>query len=179
MATDRKGDGFALELERAKEQSVGQLLFRAARLWNEQAILRVQATRPSIRMAHTQLLPHLDLDGTKLTELAARVGTSKQAVGELVDDLEEQGLLERIPDPSDRRAKRVRFTRAGRKELLAGLEVLVRVESELREELGSRRMDALAETLRRLVPILERHAETAASSPGRRTTGSPRFERDG
>jgi len=147
--------GFEASLESAKARSVGQLLIRAARLWNEQAVRRLRETNPSVRLAHTLLLPHIDLEGTKLTELAARIGISKQAVGELVDDLEAQGLLERLPDPRDRRAKLVRFTAKGRKGLLAGLAVLEEKEAEVATRLGARQMESLGQTLRRLVEILE------------------------
>jgi DNA-binding MarR family transcriptional regulator len=134
---------------------VGQLLFRAARLWNERALERLQARIPAIRPAHTQLLPHIDLEGTKLTDLARRVGATKQAVGELVDALEAQGLVERVPDPLDRRAKLVRFTDRGKKELVAGLELLRAMEGELAEDLGQARMKRLGQTLRRLIDLLE------------------------
>lgn len=147
---------FAHDLERAKAESVGQLLLKAARLWNEEAVRRVQAQVPSFRMAHTLLLPHIDLEGTRLTDLAARVGTTKQAVGEIVASLEEQGLLERVADPTDKRAKLVRFTAAGRQNLLVGVGLLREMEAELAGDLGTRRMEALGGTLRRLVEILER-----------------------
>lgn len=152
----KKNDSFREALESAKERSVGQLLLRAARLWNERAAKRIQETNPSIRMAHTLLLPHIDIDGTKLTDLASRAGISKQAAGELVDGLEREGLLERIADPRDRRAKLVRFTAAGRKSLLAGLGVLDEIEAEISTELGAQRTKVLGRTLLRLVEILER-----------------------
>ncbi|HWV38681.1 MAG TPA: MarR family transcriptional regulator [Vulgatibacter sp.] len=150
---------FGATLESAKARSVGQLLLRAARLWNEQAVRRLRATNPSVRPAHTLLLPHIDLEGTNATELAARIGVSKQAVGELVDDLEAQGLLERVPDPRDRRAKLVRFTAKGRKGLLAGLAVLMEKEAEVAARLGERQMESLGRTLRLLVEILETSEE--------------------
>lgn len=148
-------DDFERALQKAKRSSVGQLLFRAARLWNERAIERLREMRPALRPAHAQLLPHLDLEGTQLSLLAARIGITKQAVGELVDELEGQGLLERVADPRDRRAKLVRFTAEGRGALLAGLELLGGMEAELARALGPGRMRRLGETLERLVDHLE------------------------
>ena len=67
-------------------------LFKAARLINEDAIARVrERTGEPVRVAHTALLPHVDLEGTRLTELARRMGVTKQAVGQLVDELEQMG----------------------------------------------------------------------------------------
>lgn len=155
MKKDAEKARFVRKLERAKQGSVGQLLLKAARLWNEEAVSRIQKTNPALRSSHTRLLPHIDLEGTKLTDLATRMGVTKQAAGELVNELEAEGLLERIADPSDRRAKLIRFTAKGRKALLSGVALLTAMEVELAENIGKARMKALGDTLARLIAILE------------------------
>ena len=77
-------------------------------------------TGQPVRIAHTTVLPHIDLEGTRLTELARRLGVSKQAAGQIVDELEEFGMLERIADPQDARAKLVRFSKKGQAAMLDG-----------------------------------------------------------
>src|SRR5438270_11986341 len=109
----RRRAGLMRRLQSRKQASVGQLLFKAARLFNERAMARVQTRVPAARLAHTSLLPHIDLDGTRQTEIARRAGVSKQAVGQLVDELVAVGMLARAPDPDDGRAHLVRFTDAG------------------------------------------------------------------
>jgi len=151
---------FRATLEAEKARSTLQLLFKAARLLNEDAIARVRdRTGQPVRVAHTALLPHVDLEGTRLTELARRVGVSKQAVGQLVDELEEMGQLERVPDPDDSRAKLVRFSKRGRKGLLDGLAVLGELEAELVAAVGKPRVAELHDTLAEIVA-----AHTAARS---------------
>jgi DNA-binding MarR family transcriptional regulator len=136
------------ELERRKGRSLGQSLFRAARLLNARALERVRAGgAPDVRPAHTALFPHLDLEGTRLTTLAARMGVTKQAVGQLVGDLERRGLVRRDPDPADRRARLVRFTGRGIAALVHGLGILAELEAELERALGRRRLDALRGSL--------------------------------
>lgn len=54
-------------------------------------------------------------DGMAQSELAGQLDLGKVALGGLVDRLEVSGLLERRPDPNDRRVKRVFLTPAGRK----------------------------------------------------------------
>ena len=54
-------------------------------------------------------------DGMAQSELAGQLDLGKVALGGLVDRLEASGLLERRPDPNDRRVKRVFLTPAGRK----------------------------------------------------------------
>src|ERR1700730_13286920 len=103
-------------LDHAKTASTLQLLFKAARLIDEEALQRVAETpgRPRLRRSHTSLFPHIDLEGTRVTDLAERLGVTKQAVSQLVDDLEAMAVLERVIDPDDARARRVRFTSRGR-----------------------------------------------------------------
>ena len=153
---------FPETLEAAKRASTLQLLFKCARLTNELAL----ATLPSevgggwSRAAHTALFPHIDLEGTRPSELARRVGVSKQAVGQLVDELAAFGVVERRPDPSDRRAVRVCFTERGLEMILRGLEHLQRVESDLTAAIGARHMKALRAALLALHDHLEEHPPT-------------------
>jgi DNA-binding MarR family transcriptional regulator len=51
----------------------------------------------------------------RLSELAARLGITAPTASRAVDGLVDLGLLERLPDPDDRRAVRIDVTRTGRK----------------------------------------------------------------
>src|SRR5215831_14612905 len=136
------------QFEAARDAATLQLLFKAARLANERALARAASdpARPPVRAAHTALFPHLDFEGIRLTDLAARVGVTKQAVGQLVDDLARLGMVERVNDPEDGRAKRIRFSRRGYAALMHGLGVLREIEDALASALGARRMRELHET---------------------------------
>ncbi|MCA9614084.1 MAG: winged helix DNA-binding protein [Sandaracinus sp.] len=136
-------------LEDAKRASVAQLLFRCARRVDELAVatLELPPGAPRPRRAHTALFPHLDFEGRRLTDLASAVGVTKQAVGPLLDELEEMGVVERIPDPVDGRAKLVRFSAKGREALLHGLTHLKEVEARLAEGIGAKKMRALHDAL--------------------------------
>jgi len=145
------------ELARVKQASTLQLLFRASRLLDEQALARMptEAGRPRMRRSHTALLPHIDLDGTRVTDLADRVGVSKQAISQLVDDLEAAGVVSREADPEDARAKRVVFTPRGRQGILEGLALLRAMEAELAAEVGARRMEELRATLVAILAVID------------------------
>jgi DNA-binding MarR family transcriptional regulator len=135
-------------------RSTFELLFRAARVVNLTAMERVPATGGALRQAHTQLFPHITSEGVRLTELAERVGVSKQAIGPLVDDLEREGMIERVADPLDRRAKLIRWTRRGEKALLQGLAVLAGIEQEVGRRIGKQRLAQLADTCEQLIALL-------------------------
>jgi DNA-binding MarR family transcriptional regulator len=155
----RAGDdaSFHARLEAAKGESTLQLLFKAARLLDEQALERVSQRKglPRLRRSHTSLLPHVDLGGTRITDLAERLGVSKQAASQLVDDLEAVGVLAREPDPDDARARRVVFTRLGREGLLEGLALLRDMESELARSIGDESMAALRRALIAILATLQ------------------------
>ena len=53
------------------------------------------AARAQISAAHIHITRHLDLQGTRLTDLAQKAGMSKQAMGDLVDQCAAWGLVTR------------------------------------------------------------------------------------
>ncbi|MCP4444251.1 MAG: winged helix DNA-binding protein [Myxococcales bacterium] len=101
------------------------------------------------------IYPHLSLEGTRITTLAARMEISKQAVGQVVEELEQMGLVRRVPDPSDGRAKLVKFTAAGREGMLRGLGLLETIEQELAIALGEKQIQNMGRTLRKVLSHLE------------------------
>ena len=60
---------------------------------------------PDIRLPHGTVFGCIRSEGSRLTELAAAARITKQAMGEATSDLERLGYLERVPDPTDRRAQ--------------------------------------------------------------------------
>ena len=102
---------------------------------------------PQIRNAHGCVFRYIDVDGSRLTELAAQSGLTKQAVGEFVDELEQHGYVHRVPDPIDGRAKIIRLTKRGQDARRAALCIFTDIESEWAERFGDRRIAALREVL--------------------------------
>ena len=143
-------DAKAEDFEAVKRASVAQLLMKCGRLLNERGVQQFgeEMGVDTLRAAHTNLFPHIDMEGTRLTDLAARVGISKQAVGQLVDELEEMGAVERVPDPRDGRAKLIRFaSEGGQPVLLRGMAVLGQLEVQMQNEIGTRQMKQLHRAL--------------------------------
>lgn len=154
----KDGPEFRTRLEAAKRASLGHLLVKCGRLLTEAALTRVRSDPllAHARPSHVGLFPHLDHDGTRLAELAGRMGVTKQAAGQVVDELEAMGLLERHPDPSDRRAKLIRLTDEGRGLMFFALGVLDDVEREALAHLPERRRRALQRDLLVVLEALER-----------------------
>jgi DNA-binding MarR family transcriptional regulator len=64
-------------------------------------------------------------------QLAKQLGVDRTVMVYLVDDLERAGLVERIPDPNDRRSRLIRATQAGRERLDATEAAISAAEAEL------------------------------------------------
>ena len=97
---------------------------RALRIWLRlltctQMIERVVRSRLRERFGTT--LPRFDLmaqlerhpEGLKMNELSRLLMVTGGNVTAIVDQLEKEGLVERLDEPADRRAFRIRLTRAG------------------------------------------------------------------
>ena len=79
---------------------------------------------------------NMDLDGTRVTDLAARASMTKQSMADLVEQCEHMGLVERKSDPTDQRAKMVLFTRKGRRLMEVIRQSVAIMEREMRSQIG-------------------------------------------
>lgn len=104
--------------------------------------------------------------GIRQSALIERSGISKQAVQQLLDGLEVEGVIERIPDEQDRRGKHVRYTERGLAALRDGEHIKSAIEHRYRERLGNERFDALMEALRMLADGAETGMLTDVESEG-------------
>lgn len=94
------------------------------------------AARAQVGAAHIHITRHLALEGSRLTDLAARAGMSKQAMGDLVNQCEAWNLVRREPDPLDARARRVCFTATGLVWLQAFRDAVAQAEAEFHQAVG-------------------------------------------
>src|SRR5690242_3775956 len=74
----------------------------------------------------------LAAESLTLTELAERLGVTKQAAIKVVDEMDRAGFVERTADPKDRRAKRLQLTRLGHKVRRVARAESATMEAELR-----------------------------------------------
>jgi DNA-binding MarR family transcriptional regulator len=130
---------------------LGGLLASAKRaLDTELDAVLVAAGHSDLRVAHCPVFEAIDRDGTRLVELAARTGLTKQAMSQLVKHLEQHGYARTEADPADGRAKRVLLTARGWDVFEDALARYLRREQELAERIGRRRYDDLRRTLAEL-----------------------------
>ena len=85
------------------------------------------------------------------TELARLVGLDKTTMVVTLDELEAKGLAERRPSPTDRRARVIAVTVAGRAKLREAEEIAARVHEDVLSALPPRERQAFVDALVRLV----------------------------
>jgi DNA-binding MarR family transcriptional regulator len=145
---------------RERPENLAILLREAFVALNDLAIERLAARgHGAVRPAHGAVFQFLDDAGTTVSVLAERAQMTKQSMAELVRHLEAHGYVERVPDPDDRRAKRVRATEQGREVYAIARELVVETEARLTEILG-------AAGMRRLRDDLETVRRAAEARPG-------------
>ena len=108
-----------------------------------------------VTIAQARLMMGVDPEGTRISVLAARGQVAKQTATALVDKLERAGYVERVPDPSDGRARLVRMTPRAEAALPLARAEEDRIEAEWRAHLGTKRMDQLREALTALRDITD------------------------
>lgn len=89
-------------------------------------------------------------DGSPQTNLADELDVGKVALGGLIDRLAEAGMVERRPDPVDRRVKRVYLTREGRKLVSQNKELDKRVNETVLQGVSEADFEVTMRTLDRM-----------------------------
>jgi DNA-binding MarR family transcriptional regulator len=136
-------------LPHATRENLGYLLAKASQHWNEllhagfadEGFPEVKASYGSV------LIPLFEEDGLRMGEIARRARLSKQTMTTMVRLCERDGLVERRPDPDDRRATRVHLTARARRFRPAAERVLGALERDVHRLLGERRGRELRRSL--------------------------------
>ena len=102
----------------------------------------------------TNIFHHLRERGLRLTELAERTHTTKQALRYTINQLEAAGYVERVPDPTDGRAKIIRLTERGWEGRRVADEIIASIEHECVQMLGGERMRQFEALMKEVSSVL-------------------------
>lgn len=80
-------------------------------------------------------------------QLARNLGVTRQAIHQLLQGMKEEGFLELVPDPRDRRAKIVQFSPASDGIRQAAEAAIKAIEQELAERIGKQAFANLKKAL--------------------------------
>ena len=127
---------------------IGALLRMPAETVRERMLERLHESGfTDLDAPHMIVLQWPGPQGTKPSELAARLRMSKQALNYQLGELERRGYVERRPDPDDLRAKRIGVTARGEAAIRVMREAVAEVEAAWTGQLGPERFAQLRELL--------------------------------
>ncbi|MGM0845089.1 MAG: MarR family winged helix-turn-helix transcriptional regulator [Bacillota bacterium] len=98
------------------DESIGYKLFHASRLMNSRLNQNFRFQEFSITYEQWQVLSRLyEEDGLTQNQLAAKIERDQAGISRLIDNMIKNELVERAPDDSDRRIKRILLTAKSKK----------------------------------------------------------------
>src|SRR5262249_29621871 len=105
---------------------------------------------PALRPVQAQLLALVEPGGLRLTDLVDAMKLPKQTLGDMLDDLESQRLVERYPDPEHGVIKRVRLGPRGNAPASEVRKVSEAAEARWAKAIGKTKMKTLRTLLEEL-----------------------------
>ena len=117
--------------------------------WFDDALrARLRDNGSHLTTVESMVFPYLDREGTRPSELARRLGITRQSTQTLLRGMERKGLIELTDDPHDGRAKIATLTDKGRQSVPVARSVFVELEHELRHRIGSDNFEGLRRAMR-------------------------------
>lgn len=103
-----------------------------------------------LKLSFSTVMSNMTFTGTRLVDIAEKIGMTKQAVGQIANEIEQLGYIERIPDPHDGRAKNLVFTELGKRLLQDSISGVEEVEKQYAELIGDEKAQQLQALLKEL-----------------------------
>lgn len=130
------------------ETNLAQLLMRAF-YWADEGLQNYLQSKgwPEITRAQSLVFVNIGEGITRPSEIAGKVGVTRQAIHQTINELIDAGFVTLQPDPSDRRAKVLSFTELGAKIGVDAIAGLQQVETVLAERIGKDAVAALRSAL--------------------------------
>lgn len=141
------------------DPSLGVLLFIPYRHLEQRILHAVHEGGHPMTLTQARMAQRINEAGSRLTQLAESAQVTKPTALYLVDQLQEGGYVERVADPTDARARLIRFTPRGRAVVALARAAQHEVEQEWHAHLGAKRTAALLDTLTRLRSITDPYLE--------------------
>lgn len=131
---------------------IGWTLWQATLVWRRDFVTAMAAAGHGwFAQARGNILVYVGPKGIRQGDLAEKAGLTKQAVQQFVDDLVQDGIVMRVQDDKDARARMIRLTAAGEAAMRDADRIKVQIETRWRETLGDDGFTRLDRALRQVI----------------------------
>lgn len=136
----------------SEKADLGQLLGLAAMQWRRRLREDVAARGfPFFSEARSEVLAHVPAEGLPQAALAPRMGMSKQAVQQFIDQLVADGAVTREDNPLDKRLKTIRLTELGLRARQEAERIRQSIDTDIRLTIGDKGYRRLRKMLKKMV----------------------------
>jgi DNA-binding MarR family transcriptional regulator len=143
-----------------RNENVGRLFFIGASIFERLTLEHLRELGfEDLRPVHCAFLRALPLEGMRTTEIARVAGMTKQAIGQLAIELERLGYVQRLPDPTDGRAKIVKFASRGEAFIATFPQVFWRAEAKIEKMVGASEFLVMRRALKMLALRWKEHGD--------------------
>ncbi len=147
--------------------------------WFDEALQAGLAARGWSRVSRIQslVLANMASGVNRAGQLAKNLGVSRQSMSQTLAEMDERGLIDIAPDPTDKRARIVTFSAQSAPLRDDAVTILKTIEATLASRIGDRRLEALTEAASAdwgPSPVDILAAAAGAPLPPKRSPGRPR-----
>ncbi|MGC1241144.1 MAG: MarR family transcriptional regulator [Chryseosolibacter sp.] len=123
-----------------------------ARMYNQ------QAAKYDMTMSMGFVLLNIHSEGTPATKIAPLMGLEARSLSRLLKSMEEEGLIYREADSSDKRMVRIVLTKEGKKKKEKARETVLRFNEAVRGQVDSRKLHIFFEVLSDIQKVIEKNS---------------------
>ncbi len=109
-----------------------------------------------LKLSFSTVMSNMSFGGTRLVDIAEINGMTKQAIGQIANEIEELGYIKRVPDPHDGRAKNLVFTDLGAQLIQDSIVAVEEVKQEFSQLIGEQKIDQLESLITELEIAIKR-----------------------
>lgn len=107
-----------------------------------------------LKLSHALILLQLSAQGARISDIAKSQAVSKQAIGQIANELESLGFIEKTADANDKRAKCLQMSPRGIELVIKAAGFLQQVEQQLADEIGAEQLSIIKQHSKTLFKAL-------------------------
>ena len=110
---------------------------------------------PDFKLAYMPFIFNIELDGITNTELAKRTKVTKQAMGQVVKELERKKYIKITANPADKRSSIIHLTEKGKEFILTAYGCMKKFHADLQKRIGKKKFNDFVDTVFEIIAYHE------------------------